>query len=107
MKKLLSILLTTIIAFSFATVSFSAATPDEAKIVTSIEMTQLPDKTEYAFDMIEAGWSNADITDDIFSVTDWDQIFENAVFFIDVDLTGAVVTATYSDGSTSVIDNEL
>ena len=107
MKKLLSVLLVAVLALSMATVSFSAATPDEAKIVTSIEMTQLPDKTEYAFDMIEAGWSNADITDDIFSVTDWDQLFENAVFFIDVDLTGAVITATYSDGSTEIIDNDL
>lgn len=107
MKKLLSILLTTIIAFSFATVSFSAATPDEAKIVTSIEMTQLPDKTEYLFDMVEAGWNNADIDEDIFNITGWDQILEEAVFFIDVDLTGAVITATYSDGSKEVVDNDL
>lgn len=107
MKKLLSILLTTILTFSFATVSFSAATPDEAKIVTSLEMTELPDKTEYLFDMVEAGWNNADIKEDIFYVTGWDQIFEEAVFFIDVDLTGAVITATYNDGSTEVVDNDL
>lgn len=107
MKKLLSLLLVTVLALSFATVSFSAATPDEAKIVTSIEMTQLPDKTEYLFDMVEAGWNGADIDEDIFNITDWEQIIEDAVFFIDVDLTGAVITATYSDGSTAVVDNDL
>ena len=111
MKKLLSLLLVAVLAITCSAVSFSAtetsATPDEVKTVTSIEMTQLPDKTEYLFDMVEAGWDGSNIDEDIFYATGWDQILEDAVFFIDVDLTGAVITATYSDGSTAVVDNDL
>lgn len=109
MKKLLSVLLTAVLTLSFATVSFSAATPDEAKTVTSIEMTQLPDKTEYLFDMVEAGWDDSN-ANGYLDITVWDNLLEElekAVFFINVDLTGAVITATYSDGSTEVIDNDL
>ncbi len=115
MRKLLSVLLTATLALSCSAVTFSAtestATPDEAKKVTSIEMTKLPDKTEYVLDLVEAGWNYDDIEmDPDFDIEDEEaflEALEQAEFFIDVDLTGSEITATYNDGSTEVVDNTL
>lgn len=113
MRKFLSVLLTLTLALSCSAVTFSAtdagATPDEAKKVTSIEMTQLPEKTEYVFDQIEAGWDVSGLDSDV-DIDDQEAVLEaleKAEFFIDVDLAGAEITATYSDGSTEVVDNTL
>ena len=115
MKKLLSVLLTAVLALSCSAVTFSAtestATPDEVKKVASIEMTKAPDKTEYMLDMVEAGWDyeNIDVDPDI-DIEDPDamlELFEQVEFFINVDLTGAEITAAYSDGTTGVVDNSL
>ena len=113
MKKLLSILLVTVFVLSFSTVTLSAvelsATPDEAKTITSLEVQNLPNKIDYMIDQIEAGWniSNVNFGVDQANKELYYAEIEKAVFFINVDLTGAVIVATYNDGSTEVIDNNL
>lgn len=109
MKKLLSIALVAVLMLTCSIGTFSAntapASPDEAKQLVSIEMTELPSKTTYNL-IDEAGW-NIDIDE---NETDWEVIEEailNAPFYINVDLSDAVITGTYSDGSTQEIDPSL
>lgn len=113
MKKLLSLLLVAVLAITCSAVSFSAtetsATPDEAKILKSFELTEFPDRTKYSLDQIEAGWDISNLNTEI-DPTDREQLLaelEKAEFFINVDLSGAVFTAYYTDGSSEVIDNSL
>lgn len=109
MKKLISVFLTAILALSCTAVTFSAAETSEKELI-SIEMTKLPDKTEYALMEDDAVWDYENIDSEDVDVEDMDQLIEllkQVYLSIDVDLTGAEITATYSDGSTEVIDNDL
>lgn len=107
MKKLLAIILAAVLVVSCSVVTFSAAETAEKELV-SIEMTQLPDKLEYEFDS-EAyfDFDNIDYENEPETLEEIIQLLEQVYFVIDVDLTGAEITATYNDGSTELIDNEL
>ena len=109
MKKLLSAVIAAMLMLSCSTATFSAtdstASPDEAKKLVSMEMTELPSKLDYIL-FLDAGW-NFDIDE---NETDPDKILDainNAEFYINVDLTGATIMGTYSDGTTEEIDPDL
>ncbi len=109
MKKLLSAVIAAMLMLSCSTATFSAtdstASPDEAKKLVSMEMTELPSKLNYIL-FVDAGW-NFDIDE---NETDIDKILDainNAEFYIDVNWTGATIMGTYSDGTTEEIDPYL
>lgn len=90
MKKLLSIAIAVILALSCTVSAFAAtgtASPDEAKTVESIAIKKLPDKLVYNDDDVT-------IDEDI----SFEEIFDTE-FALALDLTGAEIEATYSDGS--------
>lgn len=115
MKKLLAVLIAVMLVLGCTTVAFAAntATADEPRTLESIEFTKLPDKLSYELyedaswkidgvDIDELDFDFDDLTDEEFL-----NILAEAEFYINIDLSGAEVTATYSDGSTEVIDNSL
>ena len=115
MKKVLAILIAVMLVLSCTTVAFAAntATADEPKTVESIEFTKLPDKLSYEL-YEDASWKidGIDITKidlDFEDLSDEEILntISKAEFYINIDLSGAEITATYSDGSTEVIDNSL
>ncbi len=90
MKKLLSIAIAVILALSCTVSAFAVtdtASPDEAKTVESIAIKKLPDKLVYNDDDVT-------IDEDI----SFEEIFDTE-FALALDLTGAEIEATYSDGS--------
>lgn len=90
MKKLLSIAIAVILALSCTVSAFAAtdaASPDEPKTVESITIKKLPDKLVYNDDDVT-------IDEDI----SFEEIFDTE-FALALDLTGAEIEATYSDGS--------
>lgn len=118
MKKLLSIAIAAMLVLSCTISAFAVQTPvgasaDEAdKTVTSIEFKTLPTKTDYNFSESNDGTGEAgvDLTDIIYHTSDDDadlDAYVKAHFFINVDLTGAVIEATYSDGTKSNADLSL
>ena len=90
MKKLLSAAIAVILALSCTVSAFAAtdsASPDEPKTVESITIKKLPDKLVY---------NDNDVTID--ENISFEEIFD-AEFALALDLTGAEIEATYSDGS--------
>lgn len=102
MKKFMAVVLAAMLTLACSVSAFaqtdSAATPDEAveSGVVSIELTKLPDKLTYTDMEVEF---DIDVDED---ETDWDVYYDallNSTMKIDIDLTGAVVEATYADGT--------
>lgn len=114
MKKLLSIVIAAMLVLACTVSAFAVQTPagasdDEAdKTVTSIKFTTLPTKTEYIFDMNEeAGIDLSDMDDfDLEDEDVFDEYFKSH-FYINVDLAGAILEATYSDGTKGNADLSL
>lgn len=109
MKRVLSLAIVLMLAFSCVFTAFAqtddTASPDEAKKVTELKITKLPDKLTYtAEDVI-----NPDI--DLSKIADKDATEESIIkyfsqfnFELDLDLTGMEVEAVYSDGTTEKVD---
>lgn len=92
MKKLLSAAIAVILALSCTVSAFAAtdsASPDEPKTVESIDIKKLPDKLVY---------NDNDVTTSDEGVTSILEMLE-LEFALALDLTGAEIEATYSDGS--------
>lgn len=108
MKRVLSLAIVLMLAFSCVFTAFAqtddTASPDEAKKVTELKITKLPDKLTYtAEDVI-----NPDI--DLSKIADKDATEESIIkyfsqfnFELDLDLTGMEVEAVYSDGTTEKV----
>lgn len=110
MKKVLSLAIVLMLAFSCVFTAFAqtddTASPDEAKKVTELKITKLPDKLTYtAEDVIEPDLDGLKIPDDE-EVTEETIIkyFSQFNLELKLDLTGMEVEAVYSDGTTEKVD---
>lgn len=110
MKRVLSLAIVLMLAFSCVFTAFAqtddTATPDEAKKVTELKITKLPDKLTYtAEDVIEPDLDGLEIPDDE-EVTEETIIkyFSQFNLELKLDLTGMEVEAVYSDGTTEKVD---
>lgn len=110
MKKVMSLAIVLMLAFSCMFTAFAqtgdTASPDEAKKVTELKITKLPDKLTYTVaDVIEPDLDDLEIPDDE------DKIEEAIVDYLsqfnlelDLDLTGIELEAVYNDGTTEKVD---
>lgn len=110
MKKVMSIAIVLMLALSCMFTAFAqtndTASPDEAKKVTELKITKLPDKLTYTVaDVIEPDLDGLEIPDDE------DKIEEAIVDYLsqfnlelDLDLTGIELEAVYNDGTTEKVD---
>lgn len=110
MKKVMSLAIVLMLAFSCMFTAFAqtgdTASPDEAKKVTELKITKLPDKLTYTiYDVIEPDLDGLEIPDDE------DKIEEAIVDYLsqfnlglDLDLTGIELEAVYNDGTTEKVD---
>lgn len=110
MKRVLSLAIVLMLAFSCVFTAFAqtddSATPDEAKKVTELKITKLPDKLTYTSeDVIEPDLDGLEIPDDE-EVTEETIIkyFSQFNLELKLDLTGMEVEAVYSDGTTEKVD---
>lgn len=110
MKKVLSLAIVLMLAFSCVFTAFAqtddTASPDEAKKVTELKITKLPDKLTYtAEDVIEPDLDGLEIPDDK-EVTEETIIkyFSQFNLELKLDLTGMEVEAVYNDGTTEKVD---
>lgn len=110
MKRVLSLAIVLMLAFSCVFTAFAQtddiASPDEAKKVTELKITKLPDKLTYtAEDVIEPDLAGLEIPDDE-EVTEEIIIkyFSQFNLELKLDLTGMEVEAVYSDGTTEKVD---
>lgn len=102
MKKLFSVLVAVMLILTCMMSTYAVAdtaTSDEAEpTVTSINIAKLPDKTSYTL-FKDAGWDiNFDNIEDFENIEDFVNCILNAPFYIDIDLTGAVIDVMYSNG---------
>ena len=110
MKKVLSLAIVLMLAFSCVFTAFAqtddTASPDEAKKVTELKITKLPDKLTYtAEDVIAPDLDGLEIPDDK-EVTEETIIkyFSQFNLELKLDLTGMEVEAVYNDGTTEKVD---
>lgn len=110
MKRVLSLAIVLMLAFSCVFTAFAqtddTATPDEAKKVTELKITKLPDKLTYtAEDVIAPDLDGLEIPDDK-EVTEETIIkyFSQFNLELKLDLTGMEIEAVYSDGTTEKVD---
>ena len=110
MKKVLSFAIVLMLAFSCVFTAFAqtddTASPDEAKKVTELKITKLPDKLTYtAEDVIEPDLDGLEIPDDK-EVTEETIIkyFSQFNLELKLDLTGMEAEAVYNDGTTEKVD---
>lgn len=110
MKRVLSLAIVLMLAFSCVFTAFAqtddTASPDEAKKVTELKITKLPDKLTYtAEDVIAPDLDGLEIPDDK-EVTEETIIkyFSQFNLELKLDLTGMEVEAVYNDGTTEKVD---
>lgn len=110
MKKVLSLAIVLMLAFSCVFTAFAqtddTASPDEAKKVTELKITKLPDKLTYtAEDVIAPDLDGLEIPDDK-EVTEETIIkyFSQFNLELKLDLTGMEIEAVYNDGTTEKVD---
>lgn len=110
MKRVLSLAIVLMLAFSCVFTAFAqtddTASPDEAKKVTELKITKLPDKLTYtAEDVISPDLDGLKIPDDE-EVTEETIIkyFSQFNLELKLDLTGMEAEAVYSDGTTEKVD---
>lgn len=110
MKRVLSLAIVLMLAFSCVFTAFAqtndTASPDEAKKVTELKITKLPDKLTYTTeDVIEPDLDGLKIPDDK-EVTEETIIkyFSQFNLELKLDLTGMEVEAVYNDGTTEKVD---
>lgn len=109
MKRVLSLAIVLMLAFSCVFTAFAQtddiASPDEAKKVTELKITKLPDKLTYN----DADVNEPEIDYEILfdEKKTEDEIIEYmSQFYLDLnlDLTGMEVEAVYNDGTTEKVD---
>lgn len=104
MKKLLSAAIAVILALSCTVSAFATietATPDAPREVQSIKFVQLPDKLVYTDEDIIF---DVDISEDETDINKIIEALKNAVFTLDIDLTGSILEVEYTDGTTDDLD---
>ena len=109
MKKVMSFAIVLMLAFSCVLTAFAqtddTATPDEAKKVTELKITKLPDKLTYtAEDVIDPDIDLSKIADENATEESLIKYFSQFNFELKLDLTGIEVEAVYSDGTTEKVD---
>lgn len=109
MKRVLSLAIVLMLAFSCVFTAFAqtddTATPDEAKKVTELNITKLPDKLTYtAVDVIDPDIDLSKIADEDATEESLIKYFSQFNFELKLDLTGIEVEAVYSDGTTEKVD---
>lgn len=109
MKKVMSFAIVLMLAFSCVFTAFAqtddTATPDEAKKVTELKITKLPDKLTYtAEDEIEPDIDLSKIADENTTEESLIKYFSQFNLELKLDLTGMEVEAVYSDGTTEKVD---
>lgn len=109
MKKVMSFAIVLMLAFSCVFTAFAqtddTATPDEAKKVTELKITKLPDKLTYtAVDVIDPDIDLSKIADEDATEESLIKYFSQFNLELKLDLTGIEVEAVYSDGTTEKVD---
>lgn len=109
MKRVLSLAIVLMLAFSCVFTAFAqtddTASPDEAKKVTELKITKLPDKLTYtAVDVIDPDIDLSKIADENATEESLIKYFSQFNFELKLDLTGIEVEAVYSDGTTEKVD---
>ena len=109
MKRVLSLAIVLMLAFSCVFTAFAqtddTASPDEAKKVTELKITKLPDKLTYTSeDVIEPDIDLSKIADENAIEESLIKYFSQFNLELKLDLTGIEVEAVYSDGTTEKVD---
>lgn len=109
MKRVLSLAIVLMLAFSCVFTAFAqtddTATPDEAKKVTELKITKLPDKLTYTSeDVIEPDIDLSKIADENATEESLIKYFSQFNLDLNLDLTGMEVEAVYNDGTTEKVD---
>lgn len=109
MKRVLSLAIVLMLAFSCVFTAFAqtddTASPDEAKKVTELKITKLPDKLTYtAEDVIEPDIDLSKIADEDATEESLIKYFSQFNLELKLDLTGMEVEAVYNDGTTEKVD---
>ena len=109
MKKVMSFAIVLMLAFSCVFTAFAqtddTASPDEAKKVTELKITKLPDKLTYtAVDVIDPDIDLSKIADENATEESLIKYFSQFNFELKLDLTGIEIEAVYSDGTTEKVD---
>lgn len=109
MKRVLSLAIVLMLAFSCVFTAFAqtddTASPDEAKKVTELKITKLPDKLTYTSeDVIEPDIDLSKIADENATEESLIKYFSQFNLELKLDLTGIEVEAVYSDGTTEKVD---
>ena len=109
MKRVLSFAIVLMLAFSCVFTAFAqtddTATPDEAKKVTELKITKLPDKLTYTSeDVIEPDIDLSKIADENATEESLIKYFSQFNLELKLDLTGIEVEAVYNDGTTEKVD---
>lgn len=109
MKRVLSLAIVLMLAFSCVFTAFAqtddTATPDEAKKVTELKITKLPDKLTYTSEnVIEPDIDLSKIADENATEESLIKYFSQFNLELKLDLTGMEVEAVYSDGTTEKVD---
>ena len=109
MKRVLSLAIVLMLAFSCVFTAFAqtddTASPDEAKKVTELKITKLPDKLTYtAEDVIEPDIDLSKIADENATEESLIKYFSQFNLELKLDLTGMEIETVYSDGTTEKVD---
>lgn len=109
MKRVLSLAIVLMLAFSCVFTAFAqtddTASPDEAKKVTELKVTKLPDKLTYTSeDVIEPDIDLSKIADEDATEESLIKYFSQFNLELKLDLTGMEIEAVYSDGTTEKVD---
>lgn len=109
MKKVMSFAIVLMLAFSCVFTAFAqtddTASPDEAKKVTELKITKLPDKLTYTSeDVIEPDIDLSKIADENATEESLIKYFSQFNLELKLDLTGMEIEAVYSDGTTEKVD---
>lgn len=109
MKKVLSLAIVLVLTLSCMFTAFAqtddTASPDEAKKVTELKITKLPDKLTYtAEDVINPDIDLSKIADENATEESLIKYFSQFNFELKLDLTGIEVEAVYNDGTTEKVD---
>lgn len=109
MKKVMSLAIVLMLTLSCMFTAFAqtndTASPDEAKKVTELKITKLPDKLTYtAEDEIEPDIDLSKIADENATEESIIKYFSQFNLELKLDLTGMEVEAVYSDGTTEKVD---
>lgn len=109
MKRVLSLAIVLMLTLSCMFTAFAqtddTASPDEAKKVTELKITKLPDKLTYTTeDVIEPDIDLSKIADENATEESIIKYFSQFNLELKLDLTGMEVEAVYNDGTTEKVD---